>query len=98
MSRVRPTVAATALAAGVLIVVGAVALCATAATGRFTFSTAAIVAIYLLWPALLLLGAVLSMAAFTLFAAAFFQKLRDLTHHDPGGNPGGDREDTLCGR
>ena len=72
----RPVALAAALVVGLALVIGAVAVAAAASTGRFTVGTAAIIAVYLAWPFLLILVTVLLMAAFVLLATAFFQKLR----------------------
>jgi hypothetical protein len=75
MSRARARAAAIAVAAGLVIVLGALVIGLTARTGTFTFGTAALVTIYLLWPVLLLVVAILLAASFVLFAAAFFQRV-----------------------
>lgn len=72
--RTRALVAA--LGVGMVILTGALVIGLTASTGSFTLGTAAIVAVYLLWPGLLLLVGVLLAISFTLFAAAFFARIR----------------------
>ncbi len=83
MPRIRPAVVGGALGVGALLVLGAVAVGAAASTGRFSVGTAAIVLLYILWPALLFLVFVLLMVAFTLFAAAFFQRIHHTTRDRP---------------